>query len=500
MKRIFQTRRRPIRQFGRDLCRCCLLPLLFWPGWPDGRLQAQSIPPVRSHTSCNPPHLHRIPDWFLRDDAFSLQIELLDASVPAATLRLRMILASDRIRLENSRPLPRTFSLGGGERLTLRSDDLRDYFNCHNLVFSGMTQQQYLHNGERLPDGFYRLTFEVYEAASGVKVSQYETPGMFRLISCEPPLPYSPANQSVLQKQGATHIVFGWTPRHAAQAGFMETEYHFELKRIPENFQGDWQSRFDALGTVYDLTTDQTALVYNETLPPLEVGQRYAFRIKASGRDRNGQEIVFSNHGYSEIFCFTYKAYCPALTQWRVDSVTAFTARISWPEDPLDKGYRLQYRKAEVPDAAWFPMEIPSGETGCTLYPLEPATAYECQFQRRCEDGWSEYDRLQRFKTPDEKPVELKCGEHPPMTPPETDEADALPVLRKFDHVKTQNGFEVVIDEVEGYDGCFSGTAHTYVPLLDNTGIKLTYSRIFVNKAYELVRGTFKAAKSGRKL
>ncbi len=466
-----------------------------------GGLHAQSLPPVRSNTIFNPPYLHRIPDWFRRsDNAFSLQIDLLDASVPAATLRLRMVLTSDRVRIENSQPLPRTFRLGGGETLTLRSDELYDYFNLQNLVFSGMTKQQYLQNGERLPDGFYRLAFEVYEAASGVKVSLHETPGMFRLVSCEPPLPYAPADQSVIQKQGATQIVFGWTPRHAAQAGFMETEYRFELKRIPEHFQGDWQSRFDELGTVYSQTTDQTTLVYNDAMPPLEVGLRYAFRIQASGRDGNGNEIVFANHGYSEVFGFAYKAYCPALTQWRVDSVTAFTARVNWPEDPLDMAYRLQYRKADVAGAAWFPVEIPLGETRYTLYPLEPATAYECTLQRRCEDGWSEPDRVQRFKTLEEKPENLKCGEHPQTEAPVVNEADALPVLRMFDHVKTQSGFEVVIDEVEGYDGYFSGTAHTYVPLLDNTGIKLTYSRIFVDKDYRLVSGTFKAAKSGRKL
>ena len=482
----------------RLIGRCFLLALMLWP---QGRVQAQSLPPVRSNTICNPPHLHRLTDWFRRtDDAFSLQIDLLDASVPAATLRLRMVLASDRISIENSQPLPRTFRISGGEMRTLHSDELYEYFNLQNLTFSGMTKQQYLQNGERLPDGFYRLTFEVYEAASGVKVSLHESPGMFRLISCEPPLPYAPANQSIIQKQGATHIVFGWTPRHAAQAGFMETEYRFELKRIPEHFQGDWQSRFDELGTVYSQTTDQTTLVYNDAMPPLEVGLRYAFRIQASGRDANGHEIVFSNQGYSEVFSFTYKAYCPALTQWRVDSVTAFTARVNWPEDPLDEAYRLQYRKADVADAAWFPVDIPLGETTHTLYPLEPATAYECTFQRRCEDGWSEPDRVQRFKTPDEKPEELKCGEHPQTEARAIDQADALPVLRMFDHVKTQNGFEVVIDEVEGYDGYFSGSAHTYVPLLDNTGIKLTYSRIFVDKDYRLVSGAFKAAKSGRKL
>lgn len=495
MKRISLTSHRGLlRRFSRH----CLLPLLFWPG---GWLHAQSIPPVRSLTTCHAPHQHRISDWFLRhDDAFTVHIDLLDASVPSAALKLRMVLTSDRVRIENSQPLPRTFTIVGGDPLTLRSDELRDCFNIQNLSFSGMTRQQYLQNGERLPDGFYSLTFEVFEAASGVKVSLHETPGIFRLLSCEPPLIYSPADASVLQKQGATHIVFGWTPRHGAQSAFMETEYRFELKRIPQDYRGDWQSRFDGLATVYSLTTDQTSFVYNDALPPLEVGLRYAFRVQATGHDKNGGEIVFSNNGYSETCCFTYQAYCPAVTQWRVDSVTAFTARVFWPEDPLDRAYRLRYRKADVADAAWFPVDLSLGEQACTLYPLEPATAYECTFQRQCDDGWSEPDRVQRFRTPEEKPVELKCGEHPATAPPVLDAESALPVLRLFDHVKTQNGFVFVIDEVEGYDGYFSGKAHTYVPLLDNTGVKVTFSRIFVNKDYELVSGTFKAAKSGRTL
>lgn len=466
-----------------------------------GRLHAQSIAPVRSVTTCQAPFLHRLSDWFLRSDpAFTLQISLLDASISHADLKLRMVLTSDKIRLENPMPLPRIFRLGGGELLSLTSEDLRTYFQVHQLSISNMSRTQFQQNGERLPDGLYQLSFEVYEAASGVKVSLHETPGVFRLISCEPPLLYSPDNHSVLEKQGPPHIVFGWTARHGAAAALMDTEYDFELKCIPGNFQGDWQSRFDQLATVYRQTTDRTSLIYDGSLPPLEVGLHYAFRVRARGRDRNGHDIVFSNQGYSEIFDFAYKAYCPPVAQWQIDSVTAYNARIQWTEDPLDCAYRLRYRKAEVADAAWFPTDIPLGENTCRLYPLEPGTAYECQFQRQCQDGWSETDRTQRFRTLDEKPVVLKCGQHPETKTVQPNPAEALAVLRKFDQVKTQSGFVMAIDEVEGGDGYFSGTAHTYIPLLDNTGVKVSFSKIFVNQNYELVSGTFKAAKSQRKL
>lgn len=464
-------------------------------------LHAQSISPVRSSTTCFAPHLHRLSDWFLRSEPiFTLQVGLLDAGVPSASLKLRMVLYSDHIRIENRQPLPRTFSIGGGEVITLESQDLREYFYLQNLVFSGMTEQQYLQNGERLPDGSYQLAFEVYEAASGVKVSLHETPGQFRLISCEPPLLYSPANQSVLQKQGPTSIVFGWTPRHSAQSSFMTTDYKLELKRIPENYQGDWQSRFDELSTVYAVNTDQTTLLYDETLPPLEVGLHYAFRVQATGRDKDGNEMVFSNRGQSEVWRFTYKAFCPTLTQWRVDDVTAFSAEIHFTEDYPSLAYKLQYRKADVLDAAWFPIDIPLGETTYKLTSLEPGTAYECTLQRRCDEGWSETDRTQRFRTADEKPVELQCGEHPATSPADKSEENALPVLRKFDRIKTQSGFEIVIDEVSGYNGTFSGTGHTYVPLLGNVGLKVKFSKIFVNKNYVLADGTVQALRSGKGL
>ena len=104
-----------------------------------GGLHAQNLPPVRSNTTCIPPHLHRLPDWFRRsDDAFTLQIDLLDASVPAATLRLRMMLVSDRISIENSRPLPRTFRINGGETLTLRTAALYESCNWQTLRFRGI--------------------------------------------------------------------------------------------------------------------------------------------------------------------------------------------------------------------------------------------------------------------------------------------------------------------------------------------------------------------------
>ena len=49
------------------------------------------------------------------------------------------------------------------------------------------------------------------------------------------------------------------------------------------------------------------------------------------------------------------------------------------------------------------------------------------------------------------------------------------------------------IEEATGSNGMFSGSGYTHIPLLSNTGVKVKFKNVFINKDYELVSGTFTA-------
>ena len=68
-----------------------------------------------------------------------------------------------------------------------------------------------------------------------------------------------------------------------------------------------------------------------------------------------------------------------------------------------------------------------------------------------------------------------------------------LPSLKKFDQVRSGNGFVFEIEEASGSNGVFSGSGYTHIPLLSNTGVKVKFKNVFINKNYELVSGTFTA-------
>ncbi|MDR2556516.1 MAG: hypothetical protein LBC49_02245, partial [Bacteroidales bacterium] len=73
-------------------------------------------------------------------------------------------------------------------------------------------------------------------------------------------------------------------------------------------------------------------------------------------------------------------------------------------------------------------------------------------------------------------------------------------ILRRFDKVKTASGLTISIEDVTGENGIFSGTGYTHIPLLANTGVKVTFKKIHINKNYELVSGEFICTSSRKKL
>lgn len=470
--------------------------LLLLPAFLAGSSNGQTVSPVSSQTFLQAPYLYNINHWpRMADDRLQLRLRLLDTRVDQASLLLRMRMVCESLSLENPMPLPIPVSLSGGEEIQLNAHDLHAYFLPSNLVYGGNGQQAFLQSGGMLPDGVYRLYFEVYEAKSGNKVSIQESPAIFKLVAGEPPLINTPHYGSTQYYGKQNAIRFQWTPRHLHVAGFFLTEYTFEIAEIPEGAE-NWKEYFHTLPLIHRTATSQAFFDYGPEHPQLIPGKRYAFRVHARCSNAENEELYIKNNGYSEVFLLYYEENCPIVPQLRITNIRATTATLEWSEPVEAKSYTLLYRKNGKPDARWFKLkeELPAGTSMAKLTELEPATGYECKLTVQCDYSQSENDAVYRFTTLASDNAGLKCGKHESK---ESEPKNPTPLkqLHRFDQVRTSNGFIFEIEEAEGKDGIFSGSGYTHIPLLANTGVRVKFKNIFVNKDYELVSGVFTAEK-----
>ncbi|MCM1168770.1 MAG: fibronectin type III domain-containing protein [Bacteroides sp.] len=479
-----------------------LITLLFLlPAFTAGGAYGQTVSPVSSQTFLHAPYQYNINNWAnMPDNRLRLRLRLLDTRVENATLLLRMRMVSENLSVENAMPLPVPVPLAGGGEVELGAYELRTHFLPANLSYAGNGKQAFLQSGGMLPDGVYRLYFEVYEARSGNKVSIQESPAIFKLVAGDPPLINTPRYGSTQYYGKQSAIRFQWTPRHLHVAGFFQTEYTFELAEIPEGAE-NWKEYFYTLPLILKTTTSRPFYDYGPESPQLIPGKRYAFRVRAACSNAENEQLYIKNDGYSEVFLLYYEEDCPIVPQLRVTDVRSTTATIAWSEPVEAQSYTLQYRKNGNPDARWFKVkdELPAGTTMYRLTDLAPATGYECKLTVQCTYSQSENDAVYRFTTLSDDNAGLKCGKHEPK---DTEPKDQTPLkqLLRFDQVRAANGFVFEIEEAEGQEGVFSGTGYTHIPLLANTGVKVKFKNIFVNKNYELVSGVFTAESDTKSL
>ena len=456
--------------------------------------KAQTVSPVYSQTFLQAPYYYRLHDWnMMPTDRMRVRIRMLDHKVENATLYLRMKMVSDNLTIENNRPLPIAIHLSGGGETELDAGQLIAYFLPANLQYSGKAKQEFLLSGGLLPDGVYRLYFEVYEASSGNKVSIQEMPAFFTLLASEPPILNLPQTENVIYYGKQNHIRFMWTPRHLQAAGFFQTVYSFELSLIPEGAQ-NWKEYFHTLPSILKEESRQPYFDYGAMQPQLIPGKQYAFRVRATCTNAAGESLYIKNEGYSEVFMFYYEEDCPTVPQLRITGISSKKALISWTEPIQAKSYRLQYRKNGSADARWFNCkeELTAGISSVSLTDLEPSTGYECRITVTCDYSQSKNNVIYRFTTLSDDNTQLQCGKHPDAGSTEKSQIP-LSSLQMFDQVRTDNGFVFEIEEATGENGIFSGKGYTHIPLLANTGVRVKFKNVFINKNYELVSGVFKA-------
>lgn len=461
--------------------------------FPGGLIQGQTVPPVSSRTRLQAPYPYQWHNWSRMPDArLQVYLRLLDTRVESATLYLRMRLVSENLIIENPVPLPKPITLSGGEEVYLDAGMLSEYFLSTNIRYSGNASRNFQLSGGVLPDGFYQLCFEAYEARSGSKVSLHESPAMFTLLAGEPPFINLPFAEDTFYYNRKENLRFQWTPRHVGTTGF-QTEYVLEIARIPEGVS-DWQEYFSTLPLILREHTSRNSFDYTQEYPELLPGKQYAFRVQTTASSAEGDVLYIKNEGYSEIRRFYVEEHCPIVPQLRIEGITSVRAVLRWSEPLEAQSYVLEYRKNGKPDAKWFKYtgKLPAGSTEAVLEDLEPSTGYECKLSVQCAYSRSKGDVVYRFTTLSAENAHLDCGNHS-LSGDSGKDQTPLPSLKKFDQVRSGNGFVFEIEEASGSNGVFSGSGYTHIPLLSNTGVKVKFKNVFINKNYELVSGTFTA-------
>ncbi len=364
--------------------------------------------------------------------------------------------------------------LDGGIPTRLSNIDLRPYFELENLV--GLTPQQY---SQPMPSGLYQFCFEVYDFLTGRLISNQRCATAYIVLN-DPPFLNLPLKGENIEIRDPQNIIFTWTPRHINATN---VAYEFTLAEIWDT-RVDPQAAFLASRPLYQTTTRATTLLYGPTETPLLPDKTYAWRVRAIVTDGISELSLFKNNGYSEIYHFNYTKECTAPQFVLAKNSTYNSTEVFW-QGIEHSEYQVQYRKKNGNNSGWFDLNAYVEQT--TIHGLEANTTYEYRVGGKCGyNGGYTYSRIFEFTTGirgQEK--EFNCGVTPADHIANKDPLPQLGVNETF----TAGEFPVTVKSVEGSNGNFSGWGYITVPYFADTRIRIEFTNIQLNTAYQLVAG-----------
>ncbi|MEC3908207.1 hypothetical protein VOI54_14345 [Tamlana sp. 2201CG12-4] len=452
------------------------------------------------------------------DVKLRLYLTMTDVNVSNRQVRLKLKIQGHGINVQSVdfvTGAPFIF-LNGGIQQQLTNIDLAPYFQLNNLV--GINPQQY---NQPLPDGTYKICWEVYDFLTGQRISD---PNMgcsnILLLLNDPPLLNVPNRGAQLTDIKPTNIIFQWTPRHANATN---VSYEFELREIWDT-QIDPQAGFLASSPYHTETTFSTTLLYNISKPQLYPGRTYAWRVQAKSTTGLSENSVFRNNGYSEIYYFKYTNTCYPPTYRLAEPLNTGRVKISWQTHPDHNKYHIQYRKVSYTQETdkqrekreqknkkrskkgqkekgytskkenheWF--EVFSYNNQTQIGNLQAGITYEFRVGGSC-DALTDQNHYYTYSTPNQftmpkadETVSYSCGIVPEIDIANTNPLGNLGINETF----TAGDFPVTVKEIQGSKGVFSGKGFIVVPYLADTKIAVEFSRIKINTDYQLYDGVVK--------
>ncbi|WP_224484619.1 fibronectin type III domain-containing protein [Robertkochia aurantiaca] len=410
----------------------------------------------------------------VRADQLRLQILLTDLGIESREIRIKMFFQGNGIRFQSYEALPLTYEIQGGIPLMLDAFQLAPYFNPENT--EGLIQE---HLGKSVPEGPYQVCFEVYDHATGKRISGKDCQNLM-VFHNEPPFLVHPQRNAIVQVQDLQNILFQWTPR---QINVSKVLYELSIVEVWDHGI-DPQTAFLGSVPVFRTVTDRPFYNYGPSDPLLLPDRRYAWRVRVFPREGAEEIGFFKNEGYSEINWFDHVSPCEPALNSSHEVKGQREVNVYW-ENPLSAPsvHIVRYREPGEGNH-WFYAR--SAASFVTLWDLRPGTVYEYQVSRKCEFSESRFSEPRHFTTAINTVSDLSdCGFSPAIKV-----ATQVPVsnLRAHD-VFHAGDFPVKILEISESGGRYTGHGYATIPYLGNLKVPVRFSRIKVNKEFQLYDG-----------
>lgn len=258
--------------------------------------------PVTANMQLNSPSTTYLTEMTaLGSDQLSVDLFFNDFRESFYDVRLRLSIEGNGISLVTSPnfvpPPLRIFPGANG----LTGSDLADYLNPNNMLINGMAPATLQAGGSGLPEGIYTFCVQVFDYRRPEVALSINSCAPKLLRKNYPPNLVFPACGSTLTATGQIQdILFQWQSNTDLS---IQTIYELSIVEVPPGMNPD-----DAMNGTGTKILDAepvlgTSFPYGPDQLPLEVGKRYAYRIRAT--DAFGA-TTFENMGLSPTCNFYY--------------------------------------------------------------------------------------------------------------------------------------------------------------------------------------------------
>ncbi|MFB6454159.1 hypothetical protein ACE38W_02725 [Chitinophaga sp. Hz27] len=459
--------------------------------------------PVTASTQIIPPYSVYLPDYVVPgSDKMRVILVQNDLTRPSYDVVLRMTIEQNGVVIMRTSPrfVARPLTLSAGVPTIISGADLTDYLNSDNIDFTGGFSRDAYEKNKSLPEGAYRITFTAFDfRRPTIQISNVGA-NVFYFRKNDPPLLNLPVCGSRVEKKDPQFLSFSWSSRTTlSPVEGSATEYVFSLYEIkPKGSNADYIIR--SARPIYTVTTENTSIVYGPAEPALIDSMEYAWIVQA--RDKSGRD-AYSNQGYSQSCKFLYQGNNP-FDAYNIAKPTLYgkgmgerSIRLSWP---LATGtarynvdaYRVEYRASAQGgvDFDWH-SEEKQADTVLSLHSLEPGRTYEARLQWRVAGVYGPFSEIVKVTT--DALRTFNCGEMASLQLPQN--SQPIPSLSAGMIVRVGH-FDVLLKEVSGGDGTFSGTGKIITTGF-GAGLLLEFRKVFVNSDMVVIRGEMQAATDG---
>ncbi len=359
-------------------------------------LNAKAQFPVQVMTQLVAPYSLKLTDYYLSSTP-KLYVTLTnrDFTNPNLSVKLNLKIVGNNVEIKsNPNAVYTPIELIAGVPQRMYSVDISQYFDLNNLLFSGLTKEQYLTTG-KLPEGLYYFCFSVYDANTNELLSAPEQCAVAWISLGDPPILNLPQNNSEVSAREPTNIVFNWSPRHLnSPNAASNTEYEFQLVELLDNYV-DPNAGFQSSKILYSTTTRYTNLIYGPAQPQLIKGKRYAWRVQVKPISKAQEFDEYRNNGFSDVYSFTYTEYCQPILRLQAN-VSDQEVSFSWAPIQNVSSYFLHYQLSDSHEDS---LNI-SNQTSASLTKLVANGKYVYWLTYTCSSGVLIQSGKQKFTVP----------------------------------------------------------------------------------------------------